>query len=141
MVREERLKIYKEAKEIWGLVGQYDQCIEEMAELTVALNKYKRKTLHNEYQGQDEIENNVIEEIADVFICIEEMAELTKELCKLERYRGTEKESMIIENIKEEIADVLNTVEQLYLYYGSEEIDKIRDFKLKRGLEKLNNKR
>ena len=74
-------------------------------------------------------------------ICIEEMAELTKELCKLERYRGTEKESMIIENIKEEIADVLNTVEQLYLYYGSEEIDKIRDFKLKRGLEKLNNKR
>ena len=76
MVREERLKIYKEAKEIWGLVGQYDQCIEEMAELTVALNKYKRKTLHNEYQGQDEIENNVIEEIADVFICIEEMANL-----------------------------------------------------------------
>lgn len=76
MVREERLKIYKEAKEIWGLVGQYDQCIEEMAELTVALNKYKRKTLHNEYQGQDEIENNVVEEIADVFICIEEMANL-----------------------------------------------------------------
>lgn len=74
-------------------------------------------------------------------ICIEEMAELTKELCKLERYRDTEKESQIIENIKEEIADVLNTVEQLYLYYGAEDIDKIREFKLRRGLEKLNNKK
>ena len=74
-------------------------------------------------------------------ICIEEMAELTKELCKLERYRGTEKESEIIECIKEEIADVLNTVEQLYLYYGADEIDKIRDYKLQRGLQRLNNKK
>ena len=74
-------------------------------------------------------------------ICIEEMSELIKELCKLERYKDTEKEAHIIENIKEEIADVLNTVEQLYLYYGPEEIDKIREFKLRRGLEKLNNKK
>lgn len=74
-------------------------------------------------------------------ICIEEMAELTKELCKLERYRDTEKETQIVENIKEEIADVLNTVEQLYLYYGAEEIDKIREYKLMRGLENLNNKK
>jgi len=74
-------------------------------------------------------------------ICIEEMSELIKELCKLERYRDTEKETEIIECIKEEIADVLNTVEQLYLYYGPEEIDKIREFKLKRGLEKVNNKK
>lgn len=74
-------------------------------------------------------------------ICIEEMAELTKELCKLERYKDTEKEVQIVENIKEEIADVLNTVEQLYLYYGADEIDKIREFKLRRGLEKLNNKK
>ena len=74
-------------------------------------------------------------------ICIEEMSELTKELCKLERYRDSDKEMQIVENIKEEIADVLNTVEQLYLYYGPEEIDRIREFKLKRGLEKLNNKK
>ena len=69
------------------------------------------------------------------------MSELIKELCKLERYRDTEKEFEIIKCIKEEIADVLNTVEQLYLYYGPEEIDKIREFKLKRGLEKINNKK
>ena len=74
-------------------------------------------------------------------ICIEEMSELIKELCKLERYRDTDKEHEIIESIKEEIADVLNTVEQLYLYYGPEEIDNIRLFKLKRGMEKLNNKK
>ena len=74
-------------------------------------------------------------------ICIEEMSELIKELCKLERYRGSDKEPEIIENIKEEIADVLNTVEQLYLYYGTDEIDKIREYKLQRGLEKLNNKK
>ena len=71
-------------------------------------------------------------------ICIEEMAELTKELCKLERYKGTDNESQIIDNVIEEIADVLNTVEQLYLYYGAEKIDKLRDFKLKRGLDRIN---
>jgi len=59
----------------------------------------------------------------------------------LERYRDTEKEPQIIECIKEEIADVLNTVEQLYLYYGPDDIDPIREYKLKRGLEKLNNKK
>ena len=45
--------------------------------------------------------------------CIEEMSELIKELCKLDRYIGTDKESIVVENIKEEIADVLNMVEQL----------------------------
>ncbi|MBR2433631.1 MAG: hypothetical protein IKK20_00220 [Clostridia bacterium] len=76
MTKEERLKVYDEAVEIWGIVGQYDQCVEEMAELTVAISKFKRKLLHNEYQGQAEIENNLVEEIADVFICIEEMINL-----------------------------------------------------------------
>ena len=76
MTKEERLQVYKEATEIWGIVGQYDQCVEEMAELTVAINKYKRKKLYNEYREQSDIEENVIEEIADVFICIEEMMHL-----------------------------------------------------------------
>ena len=71
-------------------------------------------------------------------LCIEEMAELTKELCKLERYRNTDKEHEIIHNIREEIADVLNTVEQLYLYYGADYIDNLRIAKLKRGVEKIN---
>ena len=41
--REERQKIYDEAEKEWGLVAQYDQAIEEMGELIVAINKYKRK--------------------------------------------------------------------------------------------------
>ena len=47
MTKEERLKVYDEAVEIWGID-----------------------------QGQAEIENNLVEEIADVFICIEEMINL-----------------------------------------------------------------
>ena len=65
--------------------------------------------------------------------CIEEMSELIKELCKLERYKGTDKEKAVIENIKEEIADVLNMVEQLEYVYGEEDIEKIRDAKIARG--------
>ena len=71
-------------------------------------------------------------------MCIEEMSELTKELCKLERYKGTEKEQDIINNIREEIADVLNTVEELEHYYGYKEIEFIRENKINRALNKLN---
>ena len=68
-------------------------------------------------------------------------AKLIKEICKLERYRGTDKEPAIIQSLKEEIADVLNTVEQLYLFYGAEDIEKIRKEKLIRGLERIKNTR
>lgn len=73
MTQEERIKIYNEATDLWGLVAQYDQCIEEMAELTVAINKYKRKVIYGEYANSQEIIDNLIEEIADVKICIEQM--------------------------------------------------------------------
>ena len=73
MDKEQRLKIYEEATKIWGKVAQYDQCIEEMAELIVALNKYKRKCLYNEYKDNTKIEDNVIEELADVSMCLEQM--------------------------------------------------------------------
>lgn len=72
MTKEERLKIYDEATTLWGLVAQYDQCIEEMAELTVAINKYKRKILYGEYKGKD-VAESVVEEIADVSLCLEQM--------------------------------------------------------------------
>ena len=65
--------------------------------------------------------------------CIEEMSELTKELCKLERYRGTKKELEIVENIKEELADVLNMAEQLAYIFGADEIEQIRDNKIKKS--------
>jgi len=73
MEKEERLKLYDEATETWGLLAQYDQCIEEMAELTIAISKYKRKKLYGEYECDSSIEENFIEELADVSMCIEQM--------------------------------------------------------------------
>ncbi len=73
----------------------------------------------------------------EIMICIEEMSELTKELCKFKRYKNTDKESVVIKNIQEEIADVLNTVEQMQHIFGEEEIEKIRKLKLKKFFENL----
>ena len=75
---------------------------------------------------------------SQILMCIEEMSELTKELCKLDRYKGTNKEQEILANIREEIADVLNMTEQLEYYYGSDEIEKIRLEKINRAMNKLN---
>lgn len=77
-------------------------------------------------------------------MAIEEMSELIKELCKkirLERddfsENNEEKLAKTIENVKEEIADVLNMAEQLEFFYGAEEIEKIREEKMKRTFELL----
>ena len=64
--------------------------------------------------------------------CIEEMSELTKELCKLNRYKDVLDKADMMVAIREEIADVLNMVEQLQYIFGAEEIDNIR-------LQKINN--
>ncbi|MBO4412555.1 MAG: hypothetical protein J5779_00880, partial [Clostridia bacterium] len=75
---------------------------------------------------------------------IEEMSELTKELCKkirLERddfsEKNDEKLQKTIQNVKEKIADVLNMAEQLEIYYGTEEIEKIREEKMERTMKLL----
>ncbi len=70
---QERLQIYNKATKLWGLVAQYDQCVEEMGELIVAINKYKRKVLYKEYKTDNKIVENLVEEIADVSICLEQM--------------------------------------------------------------------
>lgn len=67
-------------------------------------------------------------------MCIEEMSELTKELCKLERHFGTEKQVQVENNIREELADVLNMAEQLEFYFGTDEIEKIRKQKIDRAI-------
>lgn len=79
LTHEERLKIYDEATDLWGLVAQYDQCVEEMAEMIVAINKYKRKVLYKEYQNDDKVIKNLVEEIADVSICLEQMQHFFKD--------------------------------------------------------------
>ncbi len=73
MEKLERKQIYDEAEREWGLIAQYDQAIEEMGELIVAINKYKRKCLYGEFKNKGEIEENLIEELADVSMCIEQL--------------------------------------------------------------------
>lgn len=72
---------------------------------------------------------------AQIMMCIEEMSELTKELCKLHRFSNDEG---VINNIKEELADVQNCIEQLCVYYGEKDIENIRDSKINRTLNKIN---
>jgi NTP pyrophosphatase (non-canonical NTP hydrolase) len=61
------------------------------------------------------------------------MSELIKELCKYDRTFGTDKHDQTIKAIKEEIADVLNMVEQLEYLFGEEDIESIRDKKIARS--------
>ena len=51
MEKQERINLYNKAEKTWGLVAQYDQAIEEMGELIVATNKYKRKCLYGELKN------------------------------------------------------------------------------------------
>ena len=71
-------------------------------------------------------------------MAVEEMGELIKAICKYNRKKYfNELTDEIKYNLKEEIADVLNTVEQLELCFGIEEIEKIRKEKIDRTLKKI----
>lgn len=72
MERNERELLYKKAVEKWGEESQLDQMIEEMAELIVALNKYKRAK-HFVAQKKDGVMDNIYEELADVKMCLEQL--------------------------------------------------------------------
>lgn len=82
MTEETKQKIQKIAQ-TYGYDAQSRQCIEEMAELTQAINKYWRKDLqcgkypYNPWDGYmpdgSEEHNNLIEELADVQIMIWQM--------------------------------------------------------------------
>lgn len=72
MEKSERVKLYKWAVEKWGEEGQYDQMIEEMAELTVAINKLKRAQKYIA-QSKEHVMENLYEELADVKLCLEQM--------------------------------------------------------------------
>ena len=82
MTEETKQKIQKIAQ-TYGYDAQSRQCIEEMAELTQAINKYWRKDLqcgkypYNPWDGYmsdgSEEYNNLIEELADVQIMIWQM--------------------------------------------------------------------
>lgn len=82
MTEETKQKIQKIASH-YGYEPQSRQCIEEMAELTQAINKYWRKDLqcgkypYNPWDGympdSSKEYNNLIEELADVQIMIWQM--------------------------------------------------------------------
>ena len=74
---------------------------------------------------------------AQSLMCIEEMSELTKALCKYKRFSKEQASPEIKQNILEEIADVLNTAEQMQYYFGEEEVEKIRKEKIERALKKI----
>lgn len=82
---------------------------------------------------------------AQLLMAIEEMSELTKEICKYMRYNSFESDNKeklekTIAQLKSEIADVLNTTEQLQYCFGIEEIEKIRKEKIERTNKLLKGK-
>jgi NTP pyrophosphatase (non-canonical NTP hydrolase) len=62
-----------EISEFYGFDAQSRQCIEEMAELTVALNKMWREGMKTDYFYSELKKNDIAEEIADVYIMLEQM--------------------------------------------------------------------
>ena len=68
---------------------------------------------------------------------LEEMAELTQAICKLHRPDKQNIKADVEEDVKSEIADVLNCVEQMEHIFGYEEIEVLRDYKLKRTVERM----
>lgn len=77
-------------------------------------------------------------------MAVEEMSELTKEICKYIRYtkdyslsKDDEKVLQITNDLKGEVADVLNCVEQVRYMFGKDEVDLIRKAKIERTLKRL----
>lgn len=66
--------IYEDSIIKWGEMGQLDQTVEEMAELTCAISKYKRQFNDSllDYQKENLMEH-LYEEIVDVKLMIEEL--------------------------------------------------------------------
>jgi len=62
----EKEEIYKEAINHWGKELQIGMLMEEVGELFVAVNKFRRGRLSNK--------NRIAEEIADVMIMLEEIS-------------------------------------------------------------------
>lgn len=92
----------------YGFEAQSNQAIEEMAEFTIALNKYKRNLVTYQKEGKVcyRLDENVVEEIADVELMIHQIKillgidqkgiEVVKEMKvnrQLERIRGQNGES------------------------------------------------
>ncbi len=85
--------------------------------------------------------NDVLGVDFQILMAIEEMSELTKELCKYlrcKKFNDVDGMEKVKANIIEETADVLNVTENMAYIFGEEEVNKERDFKIKRSIDRMN---
>ena len=78
----------KQIADHYGYEHQSRQCIEEMAELTQAINKFWRKEIPN--RNNYKLLQKIYEEIADVQICLDQLKYLLNcydEVEAMERYK------------------------------------------------------
>lgn len=119
----------------YGYDAQSRQCIEEMAELTQAINKFWRKDLKCGYGAieesgldkESEAYINLIEEIADVEIMLEQMKEM---LYCGERVAEIREEKLERQTEKEEMTSA-EAIEQLERYRKGTEADGISTYDIK----------
>ena len=67
MEKQEKIRQYERALEMWGVTAQFKMLVEEIGELFAALGKFDRRRVE---------EDDVITEIADASIMVEQMATL-----------------------------------------------------------------
>ena len=86
MTPERRKEIECRAILTYGAQMQGDMCIEEMSELTKAILKYRRAENKNKNEAEY-LEDDIIEEIADVQIMLDQMRIIFGDTSSQEEYK------------------------------------------------------
>ena len=86
MTDDRRKEIEGRAIRIYGENSQVDVAIEEMSELTKAILKYRRAENKNKNEAEY-LEDNIIEEIADVQIMLDQMRIIFGDTSSQEEYK------------------------------------------------------
>jgi NTP pyrophosphatase (non-canonical NTP hydrolase) len=86
MTSERRKEIECRAILTYGAQMQGDMCIEEMSELTKAILKYRRAENKNKNEAEY-LEDDIIEEIADVQIMLDQMRIIFGDTSSQEEYK------------------------------------------------------
>ena len=99
---QKEMALYEAAVNKFGVIPQIDQAIEEMAELTVALNKYKRRIRSEDIISQeadDAIMQHVAEERADVSIMLSQLDVIFGDNSDMECAKLDHLEDLVIVNV------------------------------------------
>ena len=86
MTDDRRKEIEGRAINTYGEQPQVDMAIEEMSELTKAILKYRRAENKNKNEAEY-LEDNIIEEIADVQIMLDQMRIIFGDTSSQEEYK------------------------------------------------------